>query len=101
MQPTGCALLYATIRLRFVGNDGRDARARARGALPEEVWSAITEPEQLVQWFANDVELDSRPGGRAAFRWDNGEERTAVVDQVWTRSASSACVNCDGGTVVL
>jgi uncharacterized protein YndB with AHSA1/START domain len=45
-----------------------------------EVWSALTEAERLREWFANDVELDLRPGGRGVFRWDNGEERSAVVE---------------------
>lgn len=49
---------------------------------PEEVWPALTEAERLEEWFANDVELDARPGGRGVFRWDNGEERHAVVEEV-------------------
>lgn len=48
----------------------------------EEVWEALTDPERLADWFANDVDLDLRPGGRAGFRWSNGEERTAVVTEV-------------------
>ena len=46
---------------------------------PEEVWEALTEPERLEEWFANDVELDVRPGGAGVFRWENGEERRATV----------------------
>ena len=45
----------------------------------EEAWEALTEPERLREWFANDVELDVRPGGEGMFRWDNGESRRAVV----------------------
>jgi uncharacterized protein YndB with AHSA1/START domain len=48
----------------------------------EEVWEALTEPERLEEWFANDVELDLRPGGGASFRWSNGEERHATVRDV-------------------
>ena len=48
----------------------------------EEVWEALTEPERLEDWFANDVDLDLRPGGGAHFRWSNGEERHAVVTEV-------------------
>lgn len=48
----------------------------------EEVWEALTEPERLEDWFANQVELDLRPGGGASFRWDNGEERHATVTEV-------------------
>jgi uncharacterized protein YndB with AHSA1/START domain len=49
---------------------------------PEEVWEALTEPERLEEWFANEVELDVRPGGAGRFRWDDGEERRAVVREV-------------------
>jgi uncharacterized protein YndB with AHSA1/START domain len=46
---------------------------------PEEVWEALTDPDQLEEWFANDVELDPREGGEGVFRWDDGEERHATV----------------------
>jgi uncharacterized protein YndB with AHSA1/START domain len=46
---------------------------------PDEVWEALTDPDQLEEWFANDVELDPREGGEGTFRWDNGEERHATV----------------------
>jgi uncharacterized protein YndB with AHSA1/START domain len=46
---------------------------------PEEVWEALTDPDQLEEWFANDVELDPREGGEGVFRWDDGEERRATV----------------------
>jgi uncharacterized protein YndB with AHSA1/START domain len=48
-------------------------------ASPDEVWEALTDPDELEQWFANDVELDPRPGGAGVFRWDDGEERSATV----------------------
>jgi uncharacterized protein YndB with AHSA1/START domain len=51
-------------------------------ATREDVWEALTEPERLEDWFANDVELDLRPGGGATFRWSNGEERQATVIEV-------------------
>jgi uncharacterized protein YndB with AHSA1/START domain len=48
----------------------------------EEVWEALTDPERLEDWFANEVELDLREGGDATFRWSNGEERHATVTEV-------------------
>jgi uncharacterized protein YndB with AHSA1/START domain len=48
----------------------------------EDVWDALTDPERLADWFANDVHLDLRPGGGASFRWSNGEERHATVTDV-------------------
>ena len=46
---------------------------------PDEVWEALTDPEQLEEWFANDVERDATEGGEGVFRWDDGEERHATV----------------------
>ena len=51
-------------------------------APPQEVWAALTEAEHLEEWFASDVELDLRPGGEGVFRWTNGEERRAIVEDV-------------------
>jgi uncharacterized protein YndB with AHSA1/START domain len=48
----------------------------------DEVWAALTEEDRLAEWFANEVELDPRPGGAGIFRWSNGEERHAVVEAV-------------------
>ena len=48
----------------------------------EEVWDALTDPDRLADWFANEVELDLRPGGEATFRWANGEERHATIRSV-------------------
>jgi len=48
---------------------------------PAEVWEALTEPERLEEWFATEVELDATPGGTGVFRWGNGEERRAVVEE--------------------
>jgi uncharacterized protein YndB with AHSA1/START domain len=50
----------------------------------DDVWEALTNPDELAEWFANDVELDLRPGGGASFRWSNGEERRATVVEVET-----------------
>ena len=58
---------------------------RRRMVLPDErgeVWRALTDPERLAEWFANEVELDLRPGGDGVFRWDDGTERRATVEEV-------------------
>ena len=52
------------------------------GVPREELWAALTEAERLEDWFANEVEVDLRPGGAASFRWSNGEERHATVTTV-------------------
>ena len=47
-----------------------------------EVWQALTDPERLADWFANEVELDVAPGGEGTFRWDDGSFRHARVERV-------------------
>jgi uncharacterized protein YndB with AHSA1/START domain len=48
----------------------------------DEVWAALTDPDELESWFANEVELDLRPGGELTFRWRNGQTRHATVTEV-------------------
>lgn len=47
-------------------------------APPEEVWEALTDPERLKEWFANEVEWD---GDELVYRWDDGEERRARIEE--------------------
>lgn len=49
--------------------------------VPEEVWEALTEPDRLEEWFANEVELDL-DRGEGVFRWDDGSERRATIEVV-------------------
>src|SRR6266567_7612781 len=76
VQPFGCSL-YATRRLHM-----KVKREIELEAPPDEVWRALTEAEELEQWFANEVELKPEPGGEGVFRWDDGDERRAVVEEV-------------------
>ena len=68
------------MRLRYEG--ARVVRETVLAAPREEVWSALTDAERLADWFASEVELDLEPGGSGVFRWENGEERRAVVCEV-------------------
>jgi uncharacterized protein YndB with AHSA1/START domain len=47
----------------------------------ERAWDAVTDPDQLASWLADEVELDPRAGGAAAFRWDDGQARVGVVEE--------------------
>jgi len=51
-------------------------------ASPEEIWPAVSQPEQISAWFGADAELDLRPGGRGVFRWGDGTERAVLVEAV-------------------
>jgi uncharacterized protein YndB with AHSA1/START domain len=48
----------------------------------EDAWDALTDPDRLEEWFANEVSLDLREGGAAEFRWDDGDVRRAAVETV-------------------
>jgi uncharacterized protein YndB with AHSA1/START domain len=50
-------------------------------ASPEETWEAITDPERLGEWLAEDAEFELRPGGDLTIRFDDGE-RTGFVEEV-------------------
>jgi uncharacterized protein YndB with AHSA1/START domain len=66
----------------------------------EEVWESLTDPERLEGWFATDVELDARPGGKGVFRWGDGDERRAVVREL--EEAERLVLDWDdGGSVAI
>jgi len=102
---------YATIGLHDERSLVEVQREVLLTATPEEIWSALTDPERLEEWFANDVELELEPGGEGIFRWGNGDERRAVVEEVvpkrrlafsWDESrVEIELVEVDGGTRVL
>lgn len=51
------------------------------GAPPERVWEALTRGEDLAAWFGAEVSFEPRPGGRAVFRFADGRERGATVEE--------------------
>jgi uncharacterized protein YndB with AHSA1/START domain len=51
-------------------------------APPEDVWSAVTDSDEISAWFGAEVDLEVRRGGRGVFRWPDGVERQAVVEEV-------------------
>ena len=48
----------------------------------ETVWSIVTEPQNIARWFANEAEVDLRPGGDVLFRFDSGVDGKGVVEKV-------------------
>jgi uncharacterized protein YndB with AHSA1/START domain len=47
----------------------------------ERVWQALTDPEQVEEWLADDAEFDLRPGGELSVRTD-GETREGFFEEV-------------------
>lgn len=50
-------------------------------APPEAVWEALTDPDWLREWLADEAELQLRPGGEARFRIGEAT-RTGWVEEV-------------------
>ena len=50
-------------------------------AEPDEVWDALTRPELLEQWLADDVEIEPWGGGGIDVATDDGEHRRGVVER--------------------
>jgi uncharacterized protein YndB with AHSA1/START domain len=49
----------------------------------ETVWSALTTPTGIREWFGDEAEVDLRPGGEARFGWtDYGASVHAVIEVV-------------------
>jgi uncharacterized protein YndB with AHSA1/START domain len=62
-----------------VKNPDRIERQMTFEVSREEVWAAITEADQLARWFGSHAELDLRPGGQGAFRWEELGITTAIT----------------------
>ena len=51
-------------------------------ATPESVWSALTDPDRLASWFADDADIEVAVGGRATWTDEDGEARWGAVEVV-------------------
>jgi uncharacterized protein YndB with AHSA1/START domain len=70
-----------TQALATISRDGehRTVRhVRRFAATPEEVWAALTEPQQVANWLA-EMTIEPRAGGRVSFRWEGGQTETGEV----------------------
>ena len=74
-------------------------------ATPEEVFRAITDPAQIVKWFAPYARVDPRVGGEYVISWDPKMEGGSVIS-VWDPprhfagySVRSAAYNGEGKPV--
>lgn len=59
----------------------RIERAMELPAPVERAWQAMTEPEWLASWLADEVELELVPGGAARFRLGDSE-RSGWVEEI-------------------
>lgn len=49
---------------------------------PDELWRAVTEPEQLDEWFGGHVDWEPTPGAPFTFVEDDGARWSGVVTHV-------------------
>ena len=60
-------------KLRSEGDRAGVRFERRYDFAPEEVWSALTEPDRLQRWLADVAEIDLRVGGRFTLSWNEGD----------------------------
>ena len=48
----------------------------------ERAWALLTEPAELREWLADEVELEPEAGTPLRVAWATGEEREGVVEEV-------------------
>ena len=75
-------------------------RIERRWELPasvQDAWHAVTEPDWLTLWLADEVELELRPGGAARFRLGEAE-RTGWVEQAASSIAVSVSSTREAGS---
>jgi uncharacterized protein YndB with AHSA1/START domain len=62
--------------------EDRITRTAEVPAPPDRVWEVLTEPGELSTWFGAEAGGDLEVGGRIRFRWEDGRERVAVMEEM-------------------
>ena len=62
----------------------------------ERAWALLTEPAELREWLADDVELEAEVGAPLRMAWDDGEVREGLVEEV--EEERRLCFRWDDGT---
>ena len=50
----------------------------------ERAWELITEPGELEEWLADEVEFEPEEGAPLRVAWDDGDSRDGVIEAVET-----------------
>ncbi|MEX2394026.1 MAG: SRPBCC domain-containing protein [Actinomycetota bacterium] len=51
-------------------------------APPDDVWDAITDPDELSEWFGAAVDGEIAEGELVRFAWPDGAGRRAVIERI-------------------
>jgi uncharacterized protein YndB with AHSA1/START domain len=62
--------------------EDRITRSAEVPAPPDRVWEALTEAGEVSTWFGAEAGGDIEVGGRIRFRWEDGRERVAVMEEL-------------------
>jgi uncharacterized protein YndB with AHSA1/START domain len=73
---------------------------RLYDATPEELWLAITDPEQIRGWFAHTTRWTLEPGDEWAVRFDDGEAGGRVVSVEEGRVLELTWAGAEGDSLV-
>lgn len=77
---------------------GAVRRERMLPADRETTWALLAEPSALEGWLADEVELERlEVGAEGTLRWDDGEERSVVVEEVEPRRRLAMRWEAPGG----
>jgi uncharacterized protein YndB with AHSA1/START domain len=72
--------------MRLQDELGAVRRERVLGADRDAAWELLGDPGGLEGWLADEVELAAvREGEEGVLRWDGGEERRVIVEEVVER----------------
>jgi uncharacterized protein YndB with AHSA1/START domain len=80
MQPAGCHQASTIRNLEVAMLERPITRTITLQATPKEVWTALTDPARLSEWFGVRAEIDPRRGGAVRFAADGGTERRGIVE---------------------
>jgi len=72
--------LFATVWLRIL--TGMVRREVVLDVPPAELWRALADAEALSAWFGADASGSLAPGAQVRFRFPDGTERAAAVEEV-------------------
>ena len=64
------------------------------GAVREEVWEALTDPERLQEWLGEILAVELEPGGELVVRLPDGEERHGFVVDLTYVALRGDCDRC-------
>ena len=55
----------------------------------ERAWALLTEPRELREWLADEVDLEPEEGAPLRVSWATGETREGVIEEVEARAPAA------------